>query len=59
MKPITTQSMEWFTKQTVIYSKQCINVLNMFEVKEKDNKTNEYEASFLYFSILGLNHYLN
>ena len=31
----------------------------MFEVKEKDNKTNEYEAFFLYFSILGLNHYLN
>ena len=59
MKPITTHSLEWFTKQTVIYSKQCINVLNMFEVKEKDNKTNEYEASFLYFSILGLNHYLN
>ena len=58
MKPVTTQSLQWFTKQTVICSKQRINVLNMFEVKEKDNK-NEYEAFFLYFSILGLNHYLN
>ena len=59
MKPVTTQSLQWFTKQTVICSKQRINVLNIFEVKEKDNKTNEYEAFFLYFSILGLNHYLN